>query len=137
MVTNLMTGQTLTIPLDPSSDRGAGNCAFSPSNNQVAWMEGSGYQMAEIPNFTSRIRVVMLFEGGIQEVMNMPTPSYNLTDILGAPVAALRPQTWLDESRLLLETGWGEYHKLFMLDINSNRVIQEVPGALVSVFYNQ
>jgi hypothetical protein len=137
MVTNLMTGKTLTIPLDPSSDRGAGNCAFSPANNQLAWMEGSGYQMAETPNFTSRIRVVMLFEGGIQEVMNMPTPSYNLTDILGAPVASLRPQAWLDESRLLLETGWGEYHKLFMLDINSNSIIQEVPGALVSVFHSQ
>jgi hypothetical protein len=69
--------------------------------------------------------------------MNMPTPSYNLTDILGAPVASLRPQAWLDESRLLLETGWGEYHKLFMLDINSNSIIQEVPGALVSVFHSQ
>ena len=137
MVTNLMTGKTLTIPLDPSSDRGAGNCVFSPTYNQLAWMEGSGYQMAETPNFTSRIRVVMLFEGGIQEVMNMPAASYNLSDILGAPVAALRPQAWLDESRLLLDAGWGEFHKLFMLDINSNSIIQEVPGTLVSVFHSQ
>jgi len=135
MVTNLMTGQTLNIPLDPSSDRGAGNCAFSPSNDQLSWMEGSDFQMAETPNFTSRIRVVMLFEGDIQEVMNMPTASYNLTDLLGVPVAALRPQAWLDESRLMLDAGWGEFHKLFMLDINTNSIFQEVPGTLVSIFF--
>jgi hypothetical protein len=136
MVTNLTTGQTMAIALDPSSDRGAGNCAFSPSNDRIAWMEGSGFQMAETPNFTARIRTAVLVNNAIQEVMNTPVATYNLTDMLGVPVVALRPQAWLDDTHLLLDTGWGEYHKLFVLDVSANRISQQISGSLVSVFYN-
>ncbi len=101
-------GLGLPVNLAPGSDRGAGYAVFSPDNRYVAWMEGSGWMMAETPNFHSRVRIVDTNTGAI------------LADLADSTLAALtvdpaatwvQPVGWLDAENLLVEVrgaDWGQ-----------------------------
>ncbi|MEA2008415.1 MAG: hypothetical protein U9O54_04790 [Chloroflexota bacterium] len=96
---DLISGIMTQIPLASGSDRGAGYAAFSPDDRYVAWMEGSGRQMAEVPNFTSLVRVADM-DGNI--FANLPVGT--LASVTGAvnPTWA-KPVGWIDGETLIVE----------------------------------
>ena len=96
---DLVTTVMIPIPLTPGSDRGAGYAVFSPDDKYVAWMEGSGWQMAETPNFTSRVRIAST-DGSI--LADLPVGT--LASVTGIAHAAwAKPVGWLDGETLIVE----------------------------------
>ena len=96
---HINTGMITEILLLPGSDRGAGYAVFSPDNRFVAWMEASGWQMAEVPNFTSRVRIANI---NGQPLVDLPVQTF--ADIAGVvnPTWA-KPVGWLDAESLLVQ----------------------------------
>ncbi len=96
---DLISGLMVQIPLDSGSDRGAGYAVFSPDDGYVAWMEGSGWQVAETPNFTSLVRIADLNGNSLASL-----PVETLASVTGVvnPTWA-KPVGWLDAETLLVE----------------------------------
>jgi hypothetical protein len=96
---NLYSTVMVEIPLRQGSDRGAGYVAFSPDNQRVAWMEGSGWLMAETPNFRSKV-IVADINGNIIAELN----DQQIASVTGSPNATwVQPAGWLDGETLLVE----------------------------------
>jgi len=96
----LQGGLGLPIDLAPGSDRGAGYAVFSPDNRYVAWMEGSGWLMAEVPNFQSRVRIAEVNTGSI--LADFPAATF--ASVTADPNANwAQPVGWLDGETLLVE----------------------------------
>jgi len=99
IIRNLETSQTITMPLEASSNRGAGYAVFSPSNQYIAWMEGSGWLMAETPSFQSRVRIADL-----DGVLFADLPATSFASFMGGgTVSWTQPRGWLDDGTLLVE----------------------------------
>ena len=96
---DLISGLMVQIPLVSGNDRGAGYAAFSPDDRYVAWMEGSGRQMAEVPNFTSLVRVADM-NGNI--FANLPVGTLASVTGVANPTWA-KPVGWLDGETLIVE----------------------------------
>jgi hypothetical protein len=96
---NLLTLVGTEIPINPASDRGAGFAVFSPDNQYVAWMEGSGWMMAETPNFHSKV-VIADINGTILAEL----PDNVLAGFSGDPNSTwVRPVGWLDAETLIVD----------------------------------
>mgnify|MGYP006303821269 CR=1 FL=1 len=96
---NLYSTVMVEIPLRPTSDRGAGYVVFSPNNQYVAWMEGSGWMMAETPNFHSKVLIADI-NGNILAELN----DRDVATVAGSPNATwVEPVGWLDGETLLVE----------------------------------
>ncbi len=134
-VFNIETNRTTSVPLDASSDRGGGNVEFSPDNRFIAWMEASGFQMSETPNFHCRIRVSQL--GDIPGLVWDVTDTA-LADALGyAPVSRLKPVGWLDNQTALIEVrqeSW-EQVSLVKLDVATGKLTELCKGSFVGFGY--
>ena len=96
---DLVSGLMVTVPLASGSDRGAGYAVFSPDNKYAAWMEGSGWLMAETPNFTSRMRIADM-DGNVLADLPVGTLA-GITGISNATWAI--PVSWLDGDTLIVE----------------------------------
>jgi hypothetical protein len=123
------------IMLDASSDRGAGYVNFSPDNRFMAWMEGSGFQMAEAPNFHSRIRIAQLGDvpGLVRDITDVA-----LAEALGySMVGKLMPVGWLDSQVLLIEAHQGSWEKssLVKLDVMTGKLSEFSKGSFVGFGY--
>ena len=79
---NLYTTVGINIPINPASDRGAGYAVFSPDNQFVAWMEGAGWLMAEVPDFHSKVVIADINGNIIAEVRD-----HALASVTGDPNA--------------------------------------------------
>jgi hypothetical protein len=104
---NLVTTAGRPIDLASGSDRGAGYAVFSPNNQYVAWMEGSGWQMAEVPNFHSRVRIINTGDGNITADIQDAAFASAAAD---PTVSSVVPVGWLDGETLLVQAGgdnWG------------------------------
>jgi hypothetical protein len=133
-VRNLSTGATFSYPLQSTVDpRGAGNAVFSPDNSYLAWMEGSGWQMSETPNFHSVIRVGDLSGNVLLE----------LADSAFAPVSGLgtvqrvEPVGWLDNQTLVVmarDANW-DAAALITVDIPSQGLSFLAQGEFVEMVY--
>jgi hypothetical protein len=97
---------SITMPLLPDSDRGAGGAVFSPDNQYVAWKEGSGWMMSETPNFHATIRIAT-----ISGAITAQIPDSAIAALVGNPSSIwVEPVGWLDAGTLLLEVrgdDWG------------------------------
>jgi hypothetical protein len=134
-IISLKTNSFTKIMLDAGSDRGAGVVEFSPDDHFMAWMEGSGFQMAETPNFHSRIRIAQL--GDIPGLVRDVTDTA-LADALGYPlVGRLEPVGWLDNQVLLIEAhldSW-ENVSLVKLDVATGKLSEFSKGSFVGFGY--
>jgi len=104
---NLVSGLMVPVELAQGSDRGGGYAVFSPDNQYVAWMEGSGRSMAETPNFHSRVRIANLDGVVLTEITDSDF------SVLAADSTArwAIPVGWLDGETLLVEVrgdNWNE-----------------------------
>ena len=133
-IRNLATGETLNYALQNAVDqRGAGGASFSPNNQSLAWMEGSGWQMAETPNFHSVVRVGNLNGDVVAEFADtifMPISG------LGA-VSRVEPVGWLDDNTLVVMArgeAWNDA-VLLMVDIPSQNISFLAQGVFVGFVY--
>ena len=93
-------GLGLPINLAPGSDRGAGYAVFSPNNQYVAWMEGSGWMMAETPSFHARVRIASVTNGVVLADLSDQT----LASVTADPSSTwAQPVGWLDGETLMVE----------------------------------
>ena len=134
LIRNLETGQNLSYPLQSAAEqRGAGAASFSPNNQYLAWMEGSGWQMSETPSFHSVIRIGDMNGNVIAEFSDMA-----LTSISGMSlIARVEPVGWLDNNTLVV-MAHGEYWDevvLLMIDIPSQSSSFLAQGAFVGFVY--
>ncbi len=95
-VTNLKTGASITFPLLPDSDRGAGYGLISPSDGYVAWMEGKGWLYDGNLETTIRIGTTEGYLLGDYPVSLFAKPSGLGADIL------IKPVGWLNDEVLLV-----------------------------------
>ena len=96
---NLYTTASVNIPINPVSDRGAGYAVFSPDNRFIAWMEGAGWMMAEVPDFHSKV-VIADIQGNIITSLRDDV----LGGVVGDPSATtVQPMGWLDNETLIIE----------------------------------
>ena len=114
-IRNLKTGENLSYPLQAAIDqRGAGVATFSPSNQYLAWMEGSGWQMAEKPTFRSVIRIGDLNGNVITEF-----PDTALISSSGMnTVQRAEPVGWLDENTLIIMARGEHWDEAVLLKID-------------------
>ncbi len=133
-IRNLATGKTISYPLQNAIDqRGAGEASFSPNNQYIAWMEGSGWQMAEIPNFRSVVRVGNMNGNVVAEFAD--------TALLGvsglSTVQRVEPVGWFDDNTLVVMAR-GEYWDdavLIAADIPSQSTQLLAQGVFVGFTY--
>ncbi len=96
---SLVTGETVTYPLvDAVNQRGAGEAKFSPTTQYLAWMEASGWQMAEVPDFHSLVRVGDL-QGNV--IAQFADTAFLSVSGLGS-VQRVQPVGWLNDNTLLV-----------------------------------
>lgn len=129
---NFQSGASFSFNLLPSSDRGAGYGVFSPSNAKVAWLEGSGWGLGDVPNFHPTIRV-----GTTQGAWLVDYPDTLLSNLLGATVAWVQPVGWLDENLLVLQAhgvNWDEA-TVIVIDTTANQLTFRASGTFVEFVY--
>jgi hypothetical protein len=102
-IRQLTTGETHIFALLADSDRGAGDGVFSYDLQHVAWMEGHGWMMAEVPDFRSTVRLGTI-SGGI--LGDYPAASFNA--VAGFSVTGVTPVGWLDNQNVLLQASGGD-----------------------------
>lgn len=132
-IRNLSTGENYTIPLIPESDRGAGNATFSPDNQYVAWMEGSGYMMAEVPNFYATIRIATTSGAHLADIRDS-----DLNGIAGSgEVQWVVPAGWLDQSTLILEVRFENWDEAALIRVNYDGagLAYLAPGSFIGFLY--
>ncbi len=123
-IRNLNTGESLNYPLQTAVDqRGAGSATFSPSNQYLAWMEGNGWQMAEMPNFRSVIRIGDLAGNIITEF-----PDTALAPSSGMSVIQrVEPVGWLDDNTLIVMARGESWDDVLLLKID---IASRIPSFL-------
>jgi hypothetical protein len=110
---NLYTTVGIDIPINPASDRGAGFAVFSPDNQYVAWMEGSGWMMAETPNFHSKV-VIADINGNILAEL----PDNVLAAQSGDPNSTwVRPMGWLDAETLIVDVRGEDWNNTSLVKV--------------------
>jgi len=101
-VKNLGTGAEPCFPALPASEpRGAGNAFLSPDAQYVAWMEGDGWQMAEVPSFKATVRVGQN-NGAV--VADLPMNAFESAANIG-PISRAEPVAWLDNQTTMSSAG--------------------------------
>lgn len=130
---DLVTTLMVTVPLASESDRGAGYAAFSPDNAYAAWMEGSGWLMAETPNFTSRVRIADM-DGNVLADLPVGTLS-NITGISNATWAI--PVGWLDSETLIVEIRGDDWNNpaLVRVRYDGSGLALLAPGIFAGLVY--
>ena len=114
-IRNLKTGENFNYPLQNAIDqRGAGEAEFSPSNQYIAWMEGSGWQTAEKPNFHSVIRIGDLNGNIITEFSDTALTAASKMSV----VQRVEPVGWLDENTLLVMVRGEHWDEAVLLKID-------------------
>ncbi len=133
-IRNFATGQTISYPLQNAIDqRGAGEASFSPNNRYIAWMEGSGWQMAEVPNFRSVVRVGNMNGNVIAEFAG--TAFSGISGL--STVQRVEPVGWFDDNTLVVMAR-GEYWDdavLIAVDIPSQSAQLLAQGVFVGFTY--
>ncbi len=131
---NVEKGISFSYPLQNAVDqRGAGEAEFSPNNKYLAWMEGSGFQMSETPNFHSVVRVGNL-NGNI--IAEFADTAFLPISGLGM-VARVEPVGWFDDDTLVVMARGESWNNavLMMIDIPSKNISPLAPGVFAGFVY--
>jgi hypothetical protein len=128
-IVEIKTGKMTTIALDPGSDNGGGGGEFSPDNRYLAWMESSGTNMSDTPDFRSRLRVAQL--GAAPSLVVDLTDEASSKIFRYSEVQSAGAAGWLDNQTLLVNTN-GELKKL---DVVSGKFTSFCKGSFVAFAY--
>jgi hypothetical protein len=99
-VTNLISGQVVNFPLNPSSDRGAGYAVFSIDGQYASWLEASGSMIVELPVFQTRVRVGDIATGEVVYEVDSTMAAQALD---WERASFIKPVGWLDAQTLVIE----------------------------------
>jgi len=124
---------SITLPLLPDSDRGAGDAVFSPDNQYIAWKEGSGWLMAEVPNFHATIRIA-----STTGAITAQIPDSDIAAVIGNPsMVWVQPVGWLENGTLLLEARGDDWENVSLLRVNpdGSGLAYLVPGGFMGFVY--
>lgn len=125
-VKNLQAGAETCFPALPASEpRGVGNASFSPDAQYLAWMEGDGWQMAEVPNFKSTVRIGQN-NGAL--IADLPASAFESAAGIGTLYRA-DPVAWLDTQTVLVQVRGQEWDQAVLVRYN---VVSQEMGYLVS-----
>jgi hypothetical protein len=133
-VKNQQTGAEACFPALPASEpRGAGDAFLAPDAQHVAWMEGNGWLMAEVPSFTATVRVGQN-NGAV--VADLPMGNFEGAAGIG-PISQAEPVAWLDNQAVIIQVRGQEWDKVTLLRYNVlNREISYLaPGEFVGLLY--
>ncbi len=133
-IRNMISGENISYPLLNAIDkRGAGEASFSPNNQYLAWMEANGWQMAEVPNFHSVVRVGDLNGNVIAEFADTA-----LVGVSGmSTVQRVEPVGWFDDNSLVVMARgeyWGDA-TLILIDIPTQSARLLAQGVFVGFTY--
>jgi len=132
-VLNRVTGETFTIPLLPDSNRGAGDACISPDGQYVAWMEGSGWTMAETPDFHATIRIATTFGVHLTDI-----PQTAFDNVASSePVSWIQPVGWLDGQTLIVQVRYQDWSNAALLRVNfdGSNPLYLATGTFVTFLY--
>ena len=133
-IKNLGTGTELCFPSLPVSDsRGSGDAFLSPDAQYVAWMEGDGAQMAEVPNFTATVRVGQN-DGTL--LADVPMNTFESAAGIG-PVSRAEPVAWIDNQTLVVQVRGQEWSQAALVRYNvvSQEIAYLASGEFVGLLY--
>jgi hypothetical protein len=114
--TNLVSNETVDFPLKTSSRRGAGYAVFSPDNQYIAWMEGSGSLASDPADFQAVVRVGSLTSGNVEIELDSAVAAQQIPD--AGEVNFLKPVGWLDGQSLLMEAKAADWSRTYLLRLN-------------------
>jgi hypothetical protein len=125
----------VSIQTLPGSDRGAGYAVFSPDGSRVAWLEGSGFQMSENPNFKGIIRIAPS-EANVQTDKQKTDAEFGAA--VGLPMLWVKPVAWLDNTNLLVEGRGDNWDSAYMLKLNTDTgaITLFAKGAFLDLVYS-
>jgi hypothetical protein len=132
-ILNRQTGDVFTFPLLPDSNRGAGNASISPDGKYVAWMEGSGWTMAENPDFHANIRIATT--AGIL-LADIPQTAFdNIAS--SEKITWVEPVGWLDGQTLIVQARYQEWNNAALIRINydGSNPLYLATGTFVAFLY--
>jgi hypothetical protein len=132
-VLNRATSEAVTFPLLPDSNRGAGNACISPDGQTVAWMEGSGWTMAENPDYHASIRIATT--AGMH-LANIPQTAFE--NIASAEqVTWVQPVGWLDGQTLIVQARFQDWNNaaLFRVKTDGGNPLYLAAGTFVAFLY--
>jgi hypothetical protein len=110
---NMQMCYEIYIPLDPTSNLGAGYVVFAPDNSKVAWIEASGDVMAQID-----LRVRVATTGG---AIVAESPMANLYGLAGGEeLSWIRPAGWIDNNQVLYEMALLDWSGLVITRAEAN-----------------
>jgi LysM repeat protein len=113
-ILNRSTGETITFPLLLDSNRGAGDARISPDGLYVAWMEGSGWTMAEDSDFHATIRIATT-----AGVLLADIPQTAFENVASSEnVSWIEPVGWLDGQTLIVQARFQEWNNAALIRIN-------------------
>jgi hypothetical protein len=133
-IKNPWIGEDVCFPALPASEpRGAGSAFFSPDAQYVAWMEGDGYQMAEVPNFKATVRVGQN-NGAI--VADLPMNAFESAAGVG-PIIRAEPVAWLDNQTVIVQARGYDWDQSVLLryNVSSRETAYLAPGEFVGLLY--
>jgi hypothetical protein len=132
-ILNRQTGDTFTFPLLPDSNRGAGNACISPDGRYVAWMEGSGWTMAENPDFHASIRI-----GTTAGIHLTDIPQTAFDNVASSEkVSWVQPVGWLDGQTLIVQVRFQDWSNAALLRVHfdGSNPLYLAAGTFVAFLY--
>jgi hypothetical protein len=132
-VLNRLTGEAFTYPLLPDSNRGAGNACISPDGLYVAWMEGSGWMMAENPDFHASIRIATTAGVHFTDIPQTAFDNIASSD----KISWIQPVGWLDGQTLIVQARFQDWSSAALLGVNfdGSNPLYLATGTFVTFLY--
>ncbi len=124
---------SVTFPLRPDSNRGAGEAVFSPDNQYVAWKEASGSIAAQPSTFHETVRIA-----SVDGLVITDIPDISLLNISGfSEVSWLVPIGWLDPQTLALEVQGSsiENASILIVKFDGSDLAYLAPGSFIGFLY--
>ncbi len=124
----------ISFPLQESSDRGAGDAAFSPDNQLVAWREAGG-GLDDPSTLHQAVRIASVDGTILTEI-----PDTSLAAVTGfSQVGAAIPIGWLDTQTLVVEAKDSNSNAVTILKVNADGTGLSVlvTGSFIGFLYPQ
>jgi len=135
-IKNMGIGEEVCFPALPASEpRGAGNAFLSPDADAqyVAWMEGEGWQMAEVPSFKATVRVGQN-NGAV--VADLPMNVFESAAGIGS-LSRAEPVGWFDNQTVIVQVRGQEWNQAALLRYNvvSQEISYLAPDEFIGLLY--
>ena len=130
---NFDSTSVINLPLNPESDRGAGEAVFSPNNQYVAWKEASDVNVSENALVHQTIRIASV-DGSIRAEI----PDTSLASVSGfGEIGWITPIGWLDTQTLAIEVlnSSGNDSSILTIKSDGTSLAYLTPGSFIGFLF--